>query len=249
MQINLYNQANYNNDKIKKVDQFETLYKQIGCGKTKGFNFGLIKDRESELNDIQRKSEGVLTVEKTLNLVSISGNKYFKKDVSGHEIRTIPDFLDWLKKLENWDGIYWSKTALMKISNKYFANWHSIKDALKDNKACVSYNRNREEEIKLNDAIELSGLFEVLDNEDSTLVFKNSIYEEYKEIINDKLTSHQNLINILCYDVEEEINLFFENEKKILNIKDYKDKSINDGNETAIDTIKDWLDYMLDIIH
>ena len=71
-----------------------------------------------------------------------------------------------------------SSAAVNKISNRYFANWHSIKDKLKGENACATYDKKREEPIKLRDAVELSRLFVVLDSEQSEHFFKDSLFKD-----------------------------------------------------------------------
>ncbi|MCL1969147.1 MAG: hypothetical protein FWF65_06275, partial [Bacteroidetes bacterium] len=222
--INLYNQSHRNDKDYKKIDEFEILYKQIGCGTKKELLFALIKSKENELTEKQKQQRNaILTVEKTLNIAIETGKKYFEKDDSSQGIRTIPDFMDWLRNCEDWNGIYWSKVAVTKISNTYFANWHDLKDKLKGNKACVSFDKNREEQIKLNDAVELSGLFTVLDQNDVRTVFKNSVFENFKDVINYDLSPSKNLINFLCADIEKNIIQFLNDADNILNLEKYKE--------------------------
>ena len=60
--INLYNQNRRNEKGFEKLDEFETLYKQIGCGKKKSFIISLQKDKESELEYKEKNSDDILSV-------------------------------------------------------------------------------------------------------------------------------------------------------------------------------------------
>lgn len=80
---------------------------------------------------------------------------------------TIPNFITWLETRESWDGIYWSSQAIHTISNKYFANWYALLDIIQENKKLyenvATVDEKREEKVKLRDAVELSGFFEIID--------------------------------------------------------------------------------------
>lgn len=253
--INLYNQARKDEKDFKKLSQFKILFKQIGSAKRVLFE--------------QIKSDEELKTQ--LETVSKAGEKYFKESDDINQI-TIQSFTKWLRENKDWGGVYWSKTAVDKISNKYLSNWHEIKDRiqkvldskdkdqkdLKDSlKSVATYKKNREEDLKLNDAVELSGLFEILNQQNgedwSKAFFKESVLEERQSLIDESKTPSQNLINLICADIEELAKTFCTNsieildkekstEKeevkkiiKILEIEDYK-------NEDHILTIKEWLD-------
>ena len=127
--INLYNQ----NRRSEKLDEFETLYKQIGCGKRKSFITLLQKDKESELDNKERNSNDIYSVEKLLKTAFEVGKKVFKESENNYAI-TLPKFIAFLKEKNesnNWSGIYWSGNAIDSLSSKYFTNWHTIKDLLK----------------------------------------------------------------------------------------------------------------------
>ena len=175
--INLYNQAKKAEEKdlpkgerkFKKLSQFKTLYKQIGCGKRDSLFFALKHDWESEIKDEDRKDENdILSVEKVLELARQAGRKYFIGKNDDNVVNTVSEFIDWLKENGgDWSGIYWTSKAINTISNKYFANWHSIIELIQDNhkeyKSVATYSRQREQQVKLNDAVELKGLFDLLD--------------------------------------------------------------------------------------
>lgn len=225
-QINLYNQARSSENDFRKLDEFETLYKQIGCGEGRSL-FETLHNYD-DLNKLLEKIEE-------------AGDSFFK-ECGYNEISTVPAFIKFLKECNNWDGIYMSSTAINRISNRYFANWHSIKDKLKDNKACVTYDKNREEPIQLRDAVELSDLFKVLDGkEQSEHFFKESLSND----INEKECPSKNLINLLCFDIEQNISKFLANSENIINLLN-GNKDNQASEEDKIKQIKEWLDAAID---
>jgi len=269
--INLYNQAPHDEKDFKKIDEFEKLKKQIGCGKKKTMFAALIKDKQNELTDEQKKKENkegdILTVETLLNRAKDAGDVMFVKDDNKDndkaEIITIPDFIQFLEGCDNWDGIYMSKAAINKISNRYFANWHSIVDLFieiyngKDKElkekinACITYDKKREEPLKLRDAVELSGFFAVLDKVKSEHFFKEWLFKEdnTNEYCGDKaLSPSKNLIKLLCHDMKyytEEV--FLKKSSEIVALKKYKDEKTQAGKEDEnIKKIKEWFDAAAD---
>jgi len=234
--INLYNQASKDEVGFKKLLPFKTLYKQIGCGEKKALFYALKYDTRQQ-QDAKEKTNETLNLEETLIKISEIGEKYFKNSSEATDVITIHGFVNWLKQTEDWDGIYWSKTAVDKISDIYFANWYLIKDRLKGNKACVYIDKNKE--VQINDAVELSGLFEVLNQEKETgwskNLFKNSVLEDRQSLIDEKLSPSQNLINLICADMEDLAKDFCDKAADILKITDYR-------NEENILKIKKWLD-------
>lgn len=239
MLINLYNQLRRSEKDFKKVDEFETLYKQIGCGKKK-----------SMFETLQGDSD----VKKLLRKASEAGKQMFKDAADSREIKTLPDFIRLLKECDNWDGIYMSKASIDKISSLYFANWHSIKDKLKEAKAdaCITYDKKREDPIKLRDAVELSGLFAVLDTEQSEHFFKDSLFKDdesndYRGVLDKALTPSKNLINLLCFDIEQNTKAFLNESDNIVALEKYKDENNQAGvEEKTIKQIKDWFDAATD---
>ncbi len=234
--INLYNQSRKVEEKdFKKLSQFKPLFKQIGSGKRTLF--------EQIENDEQ-------LIEKLLE-INEAGKKYFTKQTDEFQI-TIYTLINWLKENKDWNGVYWSKIAMDKVSTKYFANWHSIKDRIQDVlqtgskedkgslKSVASYNRKREEQLKINDAVELSGLFKILDMEQNEVdwaknFFKESVLEERQSIIDEKLSPSENLINLICADMDDLAKAFCDNSITALQVTDFKD-------EDNILIIKEWLD-------
>lgn len=225
--INLYNQARREEKEFKKLDEFESLYKQIGCGEKKSLFESLHDD--SDLKALLQK-------------IKEAGDTFFKECCDETEISTVSAFIKFLKECDNWEGIYMSSAAVNKISNLYFTNWHSIKDKLKDNKACVTYDKNREEPIQLRDAVELSDLFKVLDDkEQSEHFFKESLSND----INEKECPSKNLINLLCFDIEQNISKFLANSENIINLLN-GNKDNQASEEDKIKQIKEWLDAAID---
>ncbi|HRO83764.1 MAG TPA: type V CRISPR-associated protein Cas12a/Cpf1 [Niabella sp.] len=236
--LNLYNQAKKSEKDFKKLNEFTILYKQIGCG-TKRELFEQIKD-EDELS-------------KYIEKIVEAGKTHFEKQAD-ESIPTVYKFTKWLKENDDWSGVYWSKSALGKISNQYLTNWHSIQTRIEDIlkskdkndkeikvvlNAVATYKKGREEELKFNDAIELSGLFSILNQttEENWLesFFKTSVLEDRKELLNKNLSPSENLLLLICADIEDNAKAFNDESQKILGIADYtSDDSIKD--------IKNWLD-------
>ena len=179
--INLYNQARKDEPDFRKLDEFKTLYKQIGCGEKKVFQ-SAIKYNTRKEQDEKESTEEILNLKETLKNISFIGQKYLKKATDSPNVINIYNLIEWLKNREDWDGVYWSKAAVNIVSNKYLANWYDIKNRLKNYKECASFNKKREEQIKINDAVELSGLFEVLNQNNQTdwskILFKESVWKE-----------------------------------------------------------------------
>lgn len=266
--INLYNQARRDEKDYKKIDEFERLKKQIGCGKKKTMFAALIKDKQSELKEEDQNRENIdgdiLTVETLLKRAKEAGDVMFNKDNNEDEIRTVPNFIQFLKECDSWEGIYMSKTAINIISNSYFANWHSIVDKFielykgKDKElkekinACITYDTNREEPLKLRDAVELSGFFAVLDMVKSEHFFKESLFKdddtnEYRSVLDKALPPSKNIINLMCYDMKHNIEAFQNKSNEIVTKEKYKDENVQAGEEDqTIKEIKEWFDAACD---
>jgi len=230
--INLYNQLRSEETEYREIDEFEKLRKQIGCGK-KPTNFDMLHD-DSELKELLQKA-------------GEAGEKMFGTENKQAEISTLPQFVKFLKDCNNWEGIYMSKAAINIISSLYFANWHSIEDKLYEAKAkaCITYDKNREEPIQLRDAVELSELFAVLDTELSEHIFKDSLFKkdetnEYQNVLDKTLSPSKNLINLLCCDIEQYTKSFLVKTDKILALEKFKnDTHANEENET-VKIIREW---------
>jgi CRISPR-associated protein Cpf1 len=250
--INLYNQARKEEKEFKKLPPFKTLHKQIGCGKKRTLFYALKYDKKAEQQAANDDTDEILNLEETLNGISDVGEKYFKKPFGTTDVQTIHDFIDWLEKIEDWDGIYWSKSAVDKISSLYLANWYDIRERLQinlqdkkqkqDYLSVASFDKRREEQLKINDAVELSGLFKLLDESNgnqeiewSKIFFKEAILEDRKDVIKENISPSKNIINLICANMKELADDFCKESTDILAITDYTD-------EENISKIKNWLD-------
>ena len=247
--INLYNQhAGASDNNFKRLPVFEQLHKQIGCGKKKSLFFSLKKDKESELSLEERQSEEILSVEKLLNVTAEAGNAIFNgsKESNAYSINFFTGFL---LEQTDWHGIYWSDTATAYISGRYLLNWHELKDQLKNYSSCASFDKKREEQVKLNEAVELAGLFEVIDKENVENIFKTSVLEKYSDVIKTDEPVSKNLIKIICADLKCALDYFNANSKKILSMDSYKTKSAyTDEDDASVMQIKNWYDSIKEIL-
>jgi hypothetical protein len=236
--INLYNQSHPNN----KLVFFKTLYKQIGCGKKKSLFFTVTHDTKEESNKAREEGKEAFSVEEILDLVEKAGEQFYKHNTQNEN--TVLKLLEYIETKESFEGMYWSKQAINTISHKYFANYHDIKDKLKNNKIFEKTKKGSEEDVKIPDAVELSGLFSVLDTEENwkTLLFKNSITEDFEKqkIIQASETASKALLRMIFSDIKNAIKNFFEEKENIQSLCEYKSKE-----SKAI--IKKWLDYTLAI--
>ena len=236
--INLYNQAREGEDKFTKLSPLKTLYKQIGCGKRK-LLFEAIE------NDIQLKEKLIECAEK--------GQKYFVENTDEKEI-TIYSLTHWLKNTDSWDGVYWSKQTIGVISNNYLANWYAVQSKIEEGlkergtdfkslcSSVASFKKDRQEQFKFHDAVELSSLFEIIDeNCDVNDFFKESILEEYKDKISFTENPSKVLIALVCYDIEQYAESFCAKFKAVLEVEDYK-------SDAYIKLIKEWLDDAVAIV-
>jgi hypothetical protein len=249
--INLYNQSFKDENNFNKLPQFKTLYKQIGCGKRKALFNALKYDTIQEQVNADENTDEILNLEKLLITINEVSKKYFIEQKANTETTTIYTFTNWLRQYNDWKGVYWSKAAVDEVSNQYLANWHDIKDRIQNVlqgknktqkdmlKPVASYDKKREEQLKMNDAVELSGLFGLLDEERklgwSKIFFKESILEDRGILIDEEKTQSQNLIHLICSVIEDLAKEFCAESDKILKISDYK-------NEDNIFQIKKWLD-------
>ena len=227
----------------------------------------LIKDRQSELTEEQKKreneEEAILTVETLLKKAKEAGDVLFASN-NDYEVTTIPSFIRFLKECDDWNGIYMSKTAINKISGLYFANWHSIEDRFiewynsggkeqkEKVKACITYDKKREQPLKLRDAVELSGFFEVIDTVQSEHFFKESLFKddktnEYRGKLDKALSPSRNLLNLLCYDIERNTKSFLDSSSEIAALEKYKDNNRQAGEEDkTIKMIENWFNAATD---
>lgn len=246
--INLYNQLHNKDNGFKRIQLFETLYKQIGCGKRKSLFLQLLKDTETELTDEQKNSGEILSLEKLLSVIAERIKQVFNKSEKDVGISTIPDLLEYLENCKDWKGIYWNKASVTSISNKFFMNWHDIADKLSKNSACATFNKNREEQIKLNDAVELDGLFSVLDENKVETILKKSVLDEYNNVINPNDSASKNLMKILCSNTRKSLDYVLLNTEKVLAAKRMQKESDSEE-DIFVSTIKNWLDSIIDVFH
>ncbi|GHW02343.1 hypothetical protein AGMMS50249_1290 [candidate division SR1 bacterium] len=222
-------------EKFVKLSTFKILFKQIGCGEKKGF-IALIKD-ETELQNV-------------LKTIKEAGDKYFVgKSGNDEEKHKTEEFIELLTNRENYDGIYWNKTAINTISGKYFANWHDLQDKLKDAKVFQKADKNSEEKIKIPDAVELSGLFAILDDDlvenwkEKGILFKDSLFTNGEsEIIQNANTPSQALLQMILADLSEFATNFV-NDKSVIESGIVKIVDFKNDDEKA--KIKLWLDNIL----
>jgi|GEM_PF-216916 len=263
--INLYNQAKRleekdlsKKDKIfKDLPQFKILYKQIGCGEREPIFFSLTHNTTAQAKENKEKFKKPYSVEQILRQAKTAGEKYFQGKSDDGAINTVPELEEYILEKENYEGMYWSKIALNTISNKYFANWHALKELLKDKKEVASFDKKREEQIKMNDAVNLSVFFAVLDEvndwqkegvlfrESLTKEIENNIDEaenkkikERREIITTAKRPSEALLKMIFADIKEHTKNFLTEAGEVLKLKKYQEKS-------SIEKIKTCMDYAL----
>lgn len=262
--INLYNQVKEGEEKnldkkertFKRLPQFKTLHKQIGCGKKDTPFFELTHDTKVQVQENKEKHKKPYSVEEILELAKAAGKKYFQE--KSDDETTIPEFLNHVleKETDNYEGIYWSKAALNTISNNYFANYHDLKDRLKEAKVFQKSAKESEEDVKIPEVIELERLFAVLNETDNWkeegIFFKKSLTEELKdeggnsrnkkrrEIITKAEKPSQALLHLIFSDVREHIDKFFKTSDTIENLEEYKSKE-------SKEMIKVWMDHALTV--
>ena len=100
----------------------------------------------STLTDEQRKRNEILSLEKMLSVVSEKIEMVLNGKSEKSEISTIQDYLYYLKNCSDWKGIYWNKTAVTSISNRFFMNWYDVTDKLQTIKSCATFDKKREEQ-------------------------------------------------------------------------------------------------------
>lgn len=242
--INLYNQAHKDESEFKRLSLFKTLYKQIGCGERESLFFALSCDRKNEKERVKTKIRDaeIVSVEDILESAAVAGKKYFIGINDNEVIDTVPEFLEFIKYRENYLGIYWSKPALNTVSNRYFANWHDLKDRLKQEKVLEKVKIDGHEDVKIPEAIELDGLFKVLDKTENwkNTFFKRSLFDVVakRKIIEQSETPTKALLQLICLDIEEHANAFCEKSTEVLALSEYK-------TDTSKEAIKTWLDHAL----
>ena len=283
--VNLYNQKE--GTTLKK---FKTLYKQIGCGKRGDIFFSLSHEKQSDAQAEREKKPNskAYSVEEILTETSRSGKLFFQE--SDDEFAwTIPKLLEHIKKLKrekNFEGVYWLKSAMNTISNRYFSSWHEVLDRIenaltdKNDKAkrkrfesVATFDKKGEEKVKLRDAIELSALFEILDDvtgEDwkiEGVFFKRNLTESLSDPKSDPLESEKRerrrqiiknaqkpsdaLIECLLSDMEEQMRIFFLEEKTVFDMMNRcfsAEEKKEELQKAWKESVKRWLDSTLAIM-
>ena len=230
--INLYNQSKKNGKNFSKLKSFKTLYKQIGCGKKKPLFFTLTHERKQDAVSARQKNpdKQYFSVEEILEIATLAGRECLEKSSVNGQIETIPDFIQYIKDKESFEGVYWSKAALNTISNKYFADWFTLKEKLKEAKVFKKAPKGSKEDVITPPVIELSELFDVLDSTENEswkeggVFFKKSITEVVenssreqknagrKEIIANAEKPSQALMQFILEDTQVYLDNFLERE-------------------------------------
>jgi hypothetical protein len=258
--VNLYNQLHSDIKDFKKLKPFKTLFKQIGCGKKDPLFFTLTHDTKEKAEKNVEKYQKPFSVEQVFELIKKAADTYFCGNSNDEVINTVTELKNYLLTLTSFKGIYWSKNAVNTISNRYFVNWETLKEKLKGKREAVSFDAKREEKIKLNDAVELSALFEVLDQEQNwqTLgsLFKKSILEKVPEsgensaenelvnarqrVFNRATNPSRALLEMIFVDMNWHIDEFFDQIGTVQNLNTY-------STDTSKKIIKQCMDHALSV--
>lgn len=210
--INLYNQQQI--DKSQKLRFFKILYKQIGCGEKGDF-----------LQSIKSPEE----LKERLRDVAVKGDKFFV---------AVEKITKEILSLESFNDIYWSDKAINIISSKYFGDWMTLKESLKN----VKVFKSDKGEIKVPQIIELSDLFVVLDSANSIVAFKESFKDndtEKQKIKNESNSSNsQKLLKMMFVDILANRKVFESKKSVVLNM-------VNHKYDENTQIVKDWLDSLL----
>lgn len=248
--INLYNQAKREEVSFKRLPFFKTLYKQIGCGKKKALFFTLSCDTKNEAEEARKKNKEAFSVEEILRKAAGAGEKYLTGKSDDSIVNTVPEFIDFIMNRNDYLGVYWSKQAINTISGKYLANWYDMQEKLK--KAKIFKKGDTEGEIvKIPDAVELEGLFSVLDGEkdwqNDGVFFKRGLTEEAedqnkkiknekrKNIITKAATPSKALLRLIFDDMTEYSEAFCARSETVLLISEFKSSESKEA-------IKSWMD-------
>lgn len=244
--INLYNQQK---GEGKKLKPFVTLHKQIGCKETNSAKRIEIKhDWEKSAKGTQNEN---WSLEALLKKIIALADIMIVPEEANPTIPCIANLINWLENVKSWSGIYVNDKSLNKISSKYLEDWFSLQDLLKQEKSVGSYNPNKElnERFKLNQAVELSPVFNALDKKEFDSIFKTSIYKDYCKTLDKSLTPSRNIMNMLCYDVKQKIMEYSELKEKVKEILNTQapHKEGFFQQEDNIDIIREYLDCILDV--
>ncbi len=240
--INLYSQKRKDEAGFKKLPFLKTLYKQIGCGKRDALFFEITHDTRKQAEEARTKGEEAYSAEGVLALAAEAGTTYFSGKNDDGAVNTVPELIDYLKTREDYSGFYWSKMAINTVSDKYFQNWHELKEKLRASKVFEKAKKGSEDETKIPEAVELEGLFNALDE---TADWKESFFkvsltqdESKKAIITRASKPSRALLEMLLADLENHARNFNQKASAILDLKDYRSK---EGKEA----IKAWMDEAL----
>ncbi len=240
--VNLYNQNKKSQkNEFKKLPQFKTLYKQIGCGKRK-VTFEQITDySEREAQEKRAQKKQALSVEAVLNTVVNAGNKYFKIPSTDGMVHSVLDFVKYLREANSYEGIYITKTALNSISGKYFNQWDVLQKALVKS-GVFATDKKSEDGFRIPAAIELSALFEVINTVEDWKVsfFKPAVLKDSvkAKLIESSASAASALLACIFSDLEQAVSKFIENQSAVLESADFKSVERKE-------VIKNWLDQML----
>lgn len=256
--INLYNQAKGKEDKtFKRLPQFKTLWKQVGCGKKEPLFFKLTHDTKTQAQGNKENYQKPYSVEQILVLAKKAGEKYFRR--KNDDENTVSAFLDYIldKEKDNYEGLYWSKAAMNTISDKYFANYHDLKDRLEQAKVFKKSAKGNEEDVTIPETIELSRLFNTLNQSEDWqkegVFFKESLSkglpktkdseenkkrQKRREIIIQSKNPSEALLKMILGDIEANGKHFLDSTDTVMGLTEYKSKG-------SKEKIKQWLDYAL----
>ncbi len=267
--INLYNQEKRREEKhltkkektFRDLPKFKTLYKQIGCGKKDPLFFSLTHDTKKQTEENKENYRKPYSVEQILEQAKAAGEKYFQGKSDDGIINTTTEFKEYILGKESYEGVYWSRAAMNTISDKYFANYHDLKDRLQEAKVFQKAKKEIGEDIKIPEAIELTGLFAVLDTvtenwQQEGVIFRNSLTEKPKEekteskdnqkrakrksIIAEAKKPSEALLKMIFDDLEDEAKQFIDSAEDVLTLNEYKSKE-------SKEPIKKWMDHALAI--
>lgn len=234
--VNLFNQQFAGTTDFRKLKPFVSLHKQIGC-KPSIVPMSIQLESFYE-KDINNSANGECkSVESLIQVITDNVSAY----TSEQNIHSASSFVKYLKGKERYAGMYMSDKAIETYLRKYMADAYAIKESMKSVRSCTIVNKEKPEgeQIKWNAAVELSPLFERLDNDyEFETAFKPSVYKDYSNVLNDSNPISKNIIALLCSDIEQAIKRArdFEKTTKL----DYEDKN----NNSALFV---WLDSVLDL--
>lgn len=244
--INLYNQARKEEEMFSRLPLLKKLFKQIGCGSVENaIFFQIVADTQDQLKDGKAEDGSIgASIEGVLLDINEAVKKVFIGSGTEGIVDTIPDFFTYLLERSNYTGVYISKVAMNSLSSRYFGDWQRLKDLLKDKKVFQKAAKDSDEAIKIPDAIELDGMFLVMDSMSDwrETLFKKSVLENpYQGVIIHKAKSPgEAILRFLQADVQTCIDGIKEGSAEILALQEYKTQ---EGKES----IKRWMDQVLQV--